>query len=125
MERYRVEWRDGPNVVGGDTWVIDLDLRMSIGSAPFSFAKRLQVVAPMDDLRRHGIADPGWDIWRAMVQVAVGSVIRRVSTDDLHLERPRTPFQLAPDAAEAAKRASEMSTYPPEAAEVMSEFANN
>jgi len=26
MERYRIEWQEGPTLVGGDAWVIDLDL---------------------------------------------------------------------------------------------------
>jgi hypothetical protein len=123
MEHYRIQWQDGPRLVGGDTWVIDLDLLISSGGRVFRFAKKLQVIATSDDLA--GLAGPGvdWMFWRALVAVAVGVVIRRLSSDDLDLERPRAPLQLAPDVTEAVARASGMTAEPVLEAEVVSEFA--
>jgi hypothetical protein len=125
MERYRIEWKDGPRLVGGDTWVIDLDLLAAANSTTFRFAKKLQVVATYDDVAALGEARPGWTFWRAMVAVAVGTVIRRLSTDDLHLERPRLPVQIAPDVHEATSRASEMTTEPAAESELVSEFGTS
>jgi hypothetical protein len=123
MEHYRIQWMDGPRLVGGDTWVIDLDLLISNGGPVFRFAKKLQVIATTDELEQVAGSAVDWTFWRALVAVAVGIVIRRVSTDDLHLERPRAPMQLAPDLAEAAARAGLMADAPVLEAEVVSEFA--
>jgi hypothetical protein len=122
MERYRIEWHDGPRLVGGDTWVVDLDLLMSIGGSPFRFAKRLQVVATDDDLGQAGRDAPDWMLWRALVAVAVGIIIRRVDADELHLERPRVPLQIAPDITEAIARSDAMTPEPAVASELVSEF---
>jgi hypothetical protein len=123
MDRYRIEWQDGPRVVGGDTWVIDLDLLRSSGRSPFRFAKKLQVVATTDDVARLGAPSPDWTFWRALVSVAVAAVIRRVDADELQLEHPRTPMQLAPDVVEAQKRSAAMATGPAATSELISEFA--
>jgi hypothetical protein len=123
MEHYRIEWQDGPRLVGGDTWVIDLDLLISSGGPAFRFAKKLQVVATTDDIGQLPDSSVDWTFWRALVAVAVGIVIRRLSTDDLHLERPRAPLQLAPDVLEAAARAKDMKAEPVLDSEVVSEFA--
>lgn len=123
MEKYRIQWQDGPRLVGGDTWVVDLDLLAARGSTPFRFAKKLQVIATVDDLARLNYPNPDWTFWRALVAVAVGTVIRRLTDDELHLEKPRTPFQIAPDASEAVARATEMTTDPVVAEELITEFA--
>jgi hypothetical protein len=123
MERYRIEWHDGPRLVGGDTWVVDLDLLMAVGGSPYRFVKRLQVVATDDDLRQAGNAAPDWMLWRALVAVAVGTIIRRVDADELHLERPRVPLQIAPDVTEAMLRSAAMTPEPALASELVSEFA--
>ena len=54
MDRYRIEWQDGPRLAGADTWVIDLDLLCSSGQSPFRFAKKIQVVATTDDIAAIG-----------------------------------------------------------------------
>ena len=123
MERYRIEWQDGPRIVGGDTWVIDLDLLMSGGGSAFRFAKKLQVVTTVDDLAAVGDGEPDWTFWRALVAVAVGVIIRRLDDDELRLEHPRSPLQIAPDVAEAVRRADGMTDQPVEASELVSEFA--
>jgi hypothetical protein len=121
MERYRIEWQQGPALVGGDAWVIDLDLLVSVRSSPFRLAKRLQVVAPVEDLEAVDVkAD--WRFWRALVSVAVRTVIERITSETLHLDRPRQPFQLVPDVAEAARRRAEMTDEPVQPAELVSEL---
>src|SRR4051794_13316909 len=32
MARYRIEWREGPYLSGGDTWVVELDLQGAVGA---------------------------------------------------------------------------------------------
>lgn len=123
MEHYRIQWQDGPRLLGGDTWVVDLDLLISSDGRVFRFAKKLQVIATTDDLDELAEANVDWTFWRALVAVAVGIVIRRLSSDDLHLERPRAPLQLAPDVNEALARAGLMTADPVLDAEVVSEFA--
>jgi hypothetical protein len=124
VERYRIEWRQGPTLVGGDSWVIDLDLLMSVRSGPFRLAKRLQVVTPTEDLEAVGVK-PDWRFWRAVVAVGARIVISRLQEDRLHLDRPRSPFQLVPDVAEAARRAGQMDDEPIEPDEVMSELVSD
>ena len=123
MERYRIEWHHGPRIVGGDTWVIDLDLLMSGGGSAFRFAKKLQVVTTVDDLAVVGDPEPDWMFWRALVAVAVGVIIRRLDDDELRLEHPRSALQIAPDVAEAMRRADGMTDEPVSASELVSEFA--
>ena len=123
MEHYRIEWQDGPRLVGGDTWVIDLDLLIASDGSNFRFAKKLEVIATTDDLDRLNRPAVDWTFWRALVAVAVGIVIRRISGDDLHLEHPRRPMQLAPDVAETVDRAGQMTAEPVLDAEIVSEFA--
>ncbi len=124
MERYRIEWRQGPTLVARDSWVIDLDLLASVRSGPFRLAKRLQLVIPVEDLEVASVA-PDWRFWRAAVAVAARTVISRLQEDRLHLDRPRAPFQLAPDVAEVAERATEMTTEPIEPDEVVSELVSD
>jgi hypothetical protein len=121
MERYRIEWQSGPTLVGGDAWVIDLDLLVSIRSSPFRLAKRLQVVAPTEDLDAAAV-QTDWRFWRALVSVAARTVIDRISNDQLRLERPREPFQLVPDISEAARRRADMDDQPVQPAELVSEL---
>jgi len=121
MERYRIEWQSGPTLVGGDAWVIDLDLLVSIRSSPFRLAKHLQVVAPLEDLKAEHV-QPDWRFWRALVSVAARIVIERITNEQLHLDRPREPFQLVPDIAEAARRRAEMDDQPVQPAELVSEL---
>jgi len=121
MERYRVEWQEGPTLVGGDAWVIDLDLLVSVRSSPFRLAKRLQVVAPVEDLDAVGV-QTDWRFWRALVSVAVRVVIERLTSEQLHLDRPRQPFQLVPDVAEAARRRADETDEPVQPAELVSEL---
>ncbi len=120
MERYRIEWQQGPTLVGGDAWVIDLDLLVSVRSSPFRLAKRLQVVAPVEDL--DGIPELDWRFWRALVSVAARTVIKRITDEQLHLDKPREPFQLVPDVAEAARRRADMDDQPVQPAELVSEL---
>jgi len=122
VERYRIEWRQGPTLVGGDSWVIELDLLMSVRSGPFRLAKRLQVVTPIEDLESVGVQQPDWRFWRAVVAVGARIVISRLQEDRLQLDRPRSPFQLVPDVAEAARRAEQMGDEPIEPDEVVSEL---
>jgi hypothetical protein len=124
VERYRIEWRQGPTMIGGDSWVIDLDLLISQRSGPFRLAKHLQVVTPTEDLERLGLT-PDWPFWRAAVAVAARTVMSRVQEDRLHLDRPREPFQLVPDVAEAADRAAQMVTDPIRPDEVMTELVSD
>jgi hypothetical protein len=121
MERYRIEWQSGPTLVGGDAWVIDLDLLVSIRSSPFRLAKHLQVVAPLEDLKALD-APTDWRFWRALVSVAARIVIDRITNERLHLDRPREPFQLVPDIAEAVRRRAEMDDQPVQPAELVSEL---
>jgi hypothetical protein len=120
MERYRIEWREGPTLIGGDSWVIDLDLLVSIRSSPFRLAKRLQVVAPLEDL--DDVAELDWRFWRALVSVAARSVIKSITDEQLHLDRPRQPFQLVPDVSEAVRRRADMDDQPVQPAELVSEL---
>ena len=122
MERFRIEWRQGPSLVAREAWVIDLDLTVSSKGGPFLLAKRLQVVVPVDDLAQQGLREPGWAFWRAAVAVASGSVIRRVN-DERYFDHPSQPFQLVPDLAEAARRAAEMQDAAVEDEELILEFA--
>jgi hypothetical protein len=122
MERFRIEWRQGPSLVAREAWVIDLDLTVSTKGGPFLLAKRLQVVVPLDELDRQGIGAPGWPFWRAAVAVASGLVIRRVN-DERYFDHPSQPFQLVPDVAEAARRATEMEDQAVEDEELVLEFA--
>ncbi len=124
MERYRIEWRQGPTLVARESWVIDLDLLVSLRMAPFRLAKRLQLVVPVDDLELVGV-EPDWRFWRAAVAVAARTVISRLQDDRLQLDRPRTPLQLAPDVREVAERATEMTTDPVEPDEVVSELVSD
>ena len=121
MEHYRIEWKQGPSLIGGDAWVIDLDLLVSIRSSPFRLAKRLQVVAPVEDLEQASVR-PDWRFWRALVSVAVRTVISRIVDETLHLDRPRDPFQLVPDVVEAKRRVAEMDDQPVAPAELISEL---
>lgn len=121
MERYRIEWQAGPTLIGGDAWVIDLDLLVSIRTSPFRLAKRLQVVAPTEDLAEAGV-DPDWRFWRALVSVAARTVIDRIISEELHLDRPRDPYQLVPDVAEARRRRADMEDQPVLPAELVSEL---
>src|SRR3954462_11921483 len=123
MERYRIEWQDGPRLVGGDTWVVDLDLLMANGGSPFRFAKKLQVVATVEELDGARLTSPDWTFWRALVAVAAGIIIRRIDADELPLQPPRAPLQIAPDVAEASRRADSMADQPVEPSELISEFA--
>ncbi|HEY5155823.1 MAG TPA: hypothetical protein VIJ47_13870 [Acidimicrobiales bacterium] len=122
MERFRIEWRQGPSLVAREAWVIDLDLTVSTKGGPFLLAKRLQVVVPVEDLAAVGVRDPGWAFWRAAVAVASGLVIRRV-TDERYFDHPSQPFQLVPDVAEALRRATEMEDAAVEDEELVLEFA--
>jgi hypothetical protein len=122
MERYRIEWRQGPALVADEAWAIDLDLLLSVRSTPYRLAKRLQVVAPIDDLEREGVTDPDWRFWRALVAVAARTVIDRVISQELHLERPRDAYQLVPDVHEAKMRAASMGDQPAVPAELVSEL---
>ena len=122
MERFRIEWRQGPTLVARESWVIDLDLMLSRNSGRYLLAKRLQVVAPLADLAEAGISDPDWSFWRALVAGGAGLVIRRVSRDELHFDRPSQPFQLAPDVSEAARHAAEMDDAEITIDELISEF---
>jgi len=121
MERYRIEWQQGPTLIAGDAWVIDLDLLVSIRSSPFRLAKHLQVVAPVEDLADVQVTID-WRFWRALVSVAARTVIERITSEQLHLDRPREPFQLVPDVAEAARRRAEMTDEPARPAELVSEL---
>ena len=128
MERFRIEWRGGPRLVAREAWVIDLDLRASKHRAPFLVVKHLQVVADRDEMVALGLVgpgrpEPGWDFWRALVAVAAGSVIRRIAEDELHFDRPHQPYQIAPDLAEAARRAREMPDAAVESSELILTFA--
>ncbi len=122
MERFRIEWRQGPSLVAREAWVIDLDLTVSSKGGPFLLAKRLQVVIPVDELARRGMRDPGWAFWRAAVAVASGLVIRRVN-DERYFDHPSQPFQLVPDLDEASRRAFEMLDVAVEDEELILEFA--
>jgi hypothetical protein len=122
VERYRIEWREGPRLLAGESWVIDLSLTMSVRSGPFRAAKPLQVVIPVEDLAEVGV-DPDWRFWRAAVAVAAGTVLRRLQEDRLHLDRPRQPFQLVPDLHEAVARAEQYGGEPIEPDELISELA--
>jgi hypothetical protein len=121
MERYRIEWKQGPALIAGDAWVIDLDLLVSIRSSPFRLAKHLQVVAPVDELAEIDVT-ADWRFWRALVSVAARTVIERITSERLHLDRPREPFQLVPDLAEAARRRADMIDQPVQPAELVSEL---
>ena len=121
MERYRIEWQQGPTLIAGDAWVIDLDLLVSIRSSPFRLAKRLQVVAPVDELSEVDV-EADWRFWRALVSVAARTVIERITSEQLHLDRPRTPFQLVPDLREAARRRADMIDEPAQPAELVTEL---
>jgi hypothetical protein len=122
MERFRIQWRQGPTLVAREAWVIDLDLMVSRDGGRYLLAKRLQVVAPLDDLVAIGVADPTWGFWRAVVAAAAGMVIRRVGRDELHFDRPSQPFQLAPDLSEAARHARQMLDTEIAVDELVSEF---
>lgn len=122
MDRYRIEWQDGPRLVGADTWVIDLDLLRTSGRSPLRLAKKIQVVATTDDMAAVGPTPADSTFWRALVAVAVGIVMRRVATDDIRLEHPRTPLQIAPDVGEAKRRSSAMDTDPAAPSDLISEF---
>jgi hypothetical protein len=122
MERFRIEWRQGPSLIAREAWVIDLDLTVSSKGGSFLLAKRLQVVIPVDELSRVGVNDPGWAFWRAAVAVASGLVIRRVN-DERYFDHPSQPFQLVPDLAEAAQRAAQMEDAAVEDEELVLEFA--
>jgi len=122
MERFRIEWRQGPSLIAREAWVIDLDLTVSRKGGPFLLAKRLQVVIPLDDLALHNVRDPGWAFWRAAVAVASGLVIRRVH-GERYFDHPSQPFQLVPDVGEAARRAAEMEDAAVEDEELVLEFA--
>ena len=124
VERYRIEWRQGPTLVARESWVIDLDLLVSVRSGPFRLAKRLQLVVPVEDLELASIV-ADWRFWRAAVAVAARTVISRLQDDRLHLDKPRSPFQLAPDVREVASRATEMTTDPIEPDEVVSELVSD
>jgi hypothetical protein len=121
MERYRIEWQSGPTLIAGDAWVIDLDLLVSIRSSPFRLAKHLQVVAPIEDLTEVQVP-VDWRFWRALVSVAARTVIERITSEQLHLDKPRAPFQLVPDVAEAARRRAEMTDEPVQPAELVTEL---
>jgi hypothetical protein len=121
MERYRIEWQQGPTLIAGDAWVIDLDLLVSIRSSPFRLAKHLQVVAPVDELSEIDV-ETDWRFWRAVVSVAARTVIERITSEQLHLDRPRAPFQLVPDLHEAARRRAEMTDEPVQPAELVTEL---
>lgn len=122
MERFRIEWRQGPSLVARESWVIDLDLTVSTRGGPFLLAKRLQVVMPLDDLAAAGVTEPTWSFWRAAVAVATGLVIRRVA-DERYFDHPLQPFQLVPDLVEAAARTAEMDDIAVEEEELVLEFA--
>jgi hypothetical protein len=124
MERFRIEWQDGPRVVGADTWVIDLDLLWSSGRSPFRFAKKIQVVATTAEIAAVAGPTPDWAFWRALVAVAVRIVMRRIDADAIPLEHPRTPLQIAPDVGEAERRSTTMATAPASPSELISEFAS-
>jgi hypothetical protein len=124
MERFRIEWHQGPTVVAREAWVIDLDLMVSTGRAPYLLAKRLQVVAPVDELAALGVTDPGWDFWRALVAIAVRIVIRKVAADELHFDTPRIAFQMAPDLAEALRRSADMPDEAVAVADLVQAFAD-
>ncbi len=124
MERYRIEWQQGPSLVAGESWVIDLNLMMSSHSGPFRVAKHLQVVIPVEDMGRVG-APADWQFWRAAVAVAARAVISRLEADELHLDRPRQPFQLVPDVAEAYARVTDMAAAPIEPDELISELVSD
>jgi len=111
-------------MVGGDSWVIDLDLLVSVRSGPFRLAKHLQVVTPFEDLERAGVV-PDWRFWRGAVAVAARRVISRLQEDGLHLDRPREPYQMVPDVVEAADRAAGMTTDPVKPDEVISELVSD
>lgn len=66
-----------------------------------------------------------WRFWRAAVAVAARTVISRLQDDRLHLDKPRSPLQLAPDVLEVASRATEMTTDPIEPDEVVSELVSD
>jgi hypothetical protein len=128
MERFRIEWRQGPRLIAREAWVIDLELLASKQRGPFLVVKHLQVVAAVDELTALGLSgpdqpEPGWDFWRALVAVAAGSVIRSIATEELHFDRPHQPYQLAPDPSEAARRAAEMPVAAVESSELVLSFA--
>ena len=123
MVRYRIEWREGPRLIGGDTWVIDLDLLASSTTATYRLAKKLQVIATTEDLAALGGPAPDWTFWRALVEVASGIIVRRVDADELHLEHPRAALQVAPDLADVLARTGAMLTEPVAESELISEFA--
>ncbi|HVN50716.1 MAG TPA: hypothetical protein VMT43_04750, partial [Acidimicrobiales bacterium] len=75
---------------------------------------------PVVDLVAVG-ATTDWRFWRALVSVAARTVIERITSEQLHLDRPRDPFQLVPDVAEAARRRAEMTDEPVQPAELMTE----
>jgi hypothetical protein len=121
VERYRIEWRQGPTLVANESWVIDLNLLMGVRSTPFRLVKHLQVVVPLEDLDESGVT-VDWPFWRAVVAQVARTVVTRLEDDRLHLDRPREPFQLVPDVTEAAKRATGMATAPIEPDELLSEL---
>ena len=77
MERFRIEWRQGPTLVARESWgPSTFYLMLSRNSGRYLLAKRLQVVAPLADLAEAGISDPDWSFWRALVAGGAGLVIR-------------------------------------------------
>ena len=122
MARYRIEWREGPYLSGGDTWVVELDLQGAVG-ANYHLVKRVQVVALIDELDTAGIGEPGWDFWRAMVGLAATTLTRRVVEDEVATEQPLRPVQLAPDIGEARIRSVGLDDFPLPLPHEVSEFA--
>lgn len=122
MARYRIEWREGPYLTGGDTWVVELDLQGAVG-ANFHLIKKVQVVALLDELSLVGIDEPGWDFWRAMVGLAATTLTKRVVEDEVSVEQPLRPVQLAPDLAEAKVRSAGLDAFPVPLPHEVSEFA--
>ena len=122
MARYRIEWREGPYLTGGDTWVVELDLQSAAG-AGYHLIKRVQVVALIDELAEIGIDEPGWDFWRAMVSLAAVTLTRRVTEDEVATEQPLRPVQLAPDIRDARERATGLDDFPVPLPHEVSEFA--
>jgi hypothetical protein len=122
MARYRIEWREGPYLTGGDTWVVELDLQGAVG-ASYHLVKKVQVVAVLDELSRVGLDEPGWDFWRAMVGLAATTLTKRVVEDEVSVEQPLRPVQLAPDLAEAKPRSVGLDDFPVPLPHEVSEFA--
>ena len=122
MARYRIEWREGPYLTGGDTWVVELDLQGAVG-ASYHLVKRVQVVALIDELTDAGVGEPGWDFWRAMVGLAATTLTKRVVEDEVATEQPLRPVQLAPDVGEARVRSVGLDAFPVPLPHEVSEFA--